>query len=327
MPVTPKASVAGERKGTPESVPSHGIKASGRAFLRTWSTRLGLTALVAVLVPACAWHNYLLRHKMLRLVSVAERSLSDNGAASGLGDQADRSIPLYVHAAKTSARAIPCSVAAVEACASSFRRVEVDVAFSSDLVPYLSHGDNLSRISNSKQAFTERLSSKALDKLALSDGSRLMRLAAFCKLHARRFEHVILDVKTSHSQARQKAETVSRILGDEDGERYAVVSLSGPFLTWLRRKRPQMPVGCESYLAVSNWLAGFQVASWTFTEVTEDIDERARKLGLKRLYWTAWTDADLALIAGWHPEYIVVDLSGTAPPAIPAQWRREAAGE
>jgi hypothetical protein len=281
-------------------------------------------ALLTISAVVLSWLHYGARHKLLRALTVAESffegEMSESGGSGPVPEPG--AIPFYIHAGRAGREFAPCSEASMAACAREYRRVEVDVSFSSDLVPYLSHGDNLSAVTGEPMEHIGRYSAEQLDRLVLTDGSRLLRFEKFASGCARDFEHTILDIKTSHQMAQEKAAVLSGLLGSRVSGRYMVISTSGPFLSWFRRLQPGIPVGCESYLALSSWLAGFQLASRSVERVGESGDIRARRFGLKRVYWTAWTEKGLERMLSWHPEFIVVDLGGERPPQIPARWRK-----
>ena len=300
-----------------ESVPG----ATGpRLRLSAWLKR-GATAACALLaLLALGWSNYYLRHKMLRLVTVIESALTPGGSSEGTASAEAGAVPLYLHAAKPDRGCLPNSMLSVEAAARRYRRIELDLVFSSDDVPFLGHGNELAAITTGSLEDPERRTAAELDEIGLKDGSKLARFARFAECHAGRFDHIILDVKTSHSGAEAKARALAGIIGPGEGGRYLVVSLSGVFLSWFKQARPEVPVGCESYLATANWLAGFDAISLPLARVNESHDRRARRLGLKRFYWTAWHEDHLRRLLSWKPEGVIVDLAGENPPRIPDQW-------
>lgn len=278
----------------------------------------------AVALGMAGWSNYWVRHKLLRLVSVAERVLTAAARSPAPGSAAgeDGGVPVYIHGARTRPGVAYNSKAAVEAAAGGFRLVEVDLAFSRDLVPYLSHGGDLARRSGRALRGLDAYDSAELDGLLLADGSGLLRFEDFQRRYRERFDGIILDVKTSHARAHEKAQILGALIGPEGERRYRVISLSGVFLRWFQNERPGIPVACESYLAISNRLAGFPGVSWTAADITAGRDRLARGLKLHRLYWTAYTEKDARWILAWRPDATISDLGGEAPPEIPARWRR-----
>jgi hypothetical protein len=196
------------------------------------------------------------------------------------------------------------------------------VAFSSDGVPYVSHGGDLTRRAGQPMGFIEEYASDELDRLVLVDGSALLRFEDFQKRYGGRFDRILLDVKTWHAGSASKARTLSGLIPAEDAKRFEVISLSGVFLLRFKDERPEIPAGCESYLAVGNRLAGFDMLSCSFLRVNAARDRTARRMGLKRLYWTAWSREDIARILSWRPDGLIVDLGGENPPPVPDAWRK-----
>ncbi len=69
-------------------------------------------------------------------------------------------------------------------------------------------------------------------------------------------------------------------------DKYMVIRLSGVLLMHIKKECPELSVGCESYLALGNWLTSFDLVSWQWRKISPFRDRIAQALGLYRLYGT-----------------------------------------
>lgn len=277
-----------------------------------WRRRRRLAAGAVLVLAVLGWQSYLVRHYVLRTLTLLERAVV---VPAGPGVTAAPAPPaVFLHAARTRPGTAPNSRAAVAEAAAGFRRVEVDVGFSRDLVPYLSHGDDLAARAGRPLGFIEELDARQLDALPLLDGSRLVRLEDFLAHEAHGFDEIALDVKARHGGARQKAAVLARLLAPFGVGRVLVVTTSSPLLFWLKGALPQLRGGSETFGVMSNWLAGFDVFSAPYTDVAPFWNGAAQRLGLRRFYWTAHTPAQLDTLLALAPDALIVDLGGTEPP-------------
>lgn len=133
---------------------------------------LGIVVLVAA-VPS----DY--RHPALRLLTEIERAVSSMSSDSPPGELAAATPEVFVHRGRFEPDQLANSAAAIEAGAGRFANIEIDVAFSRDLIPYVSHGDDLAELTGQALGIVDDYDSESLDRLELRDGSRLMRLETF----------------------------------------------------------------------------------------------------------------------------------------------------
>jgi glycerophosphoryl diester phosphodiesterase len=288
--------------------------------------RLATAAILLSLLAALAWRLPRVRHEVCFELAKRERALDGSPLTPAPGPPgAVAAIPHLLHAGKPGPGFLANSERSLRAAAERARAVEVDVGFTRDLVPYLSHENDFGLQRGSGPA--DRLSAHTaaeVDAVILTDGSRPMRLAAFVRDLLPRFDRVALDLKTTQIDAEAKARTLVAILAELPAERLQIIGRPGPILIWLERLRPALPTGCESYGPIANRAAGLDLFSARATEVTRDADRRAREGGLHRLYWTATTADELARIQAWRPDSIIVDLADAGADALPPEWRRTA---
>tara|TARA_R110002072_G_scaffold10621_9_gene49478 strand:- start:2039 stop:2638 length:600 start_codon:yes stop_codon:yes gene_type:complete len=196
----------------------------------------------------------------------------------------------------------------------------VDVAFSKDLVPYVSHDTDFARLSG---AATDRLSlhnAAEVDATRGPEGEPALRLAALAKVAE--CEVLVLDVKTDHRRVGAKARALLDALGARRAGVWAI-SMSGPFLQALGAEAPELRLGCEGYLPLGNSLAGFHVSSLGLAQVTSARDDLARSRGLLRLYWTARNPAQLEELRAWSPDALLFDAPRIPPEELPPGTRLE----
>lgn len=268
-----------------------------------------LGGVVLILLLVIGWQNYWVRHKMLRGVtqveSVAYGFLSDPD-----GDSTETR--LYLHRAQFG-EAPPNSAIGLDALPTGIR-VEIDVCFTSDHVPYLSHGDDHEGAAPQSLDF-QQLTSKQVKRMKRKDGNDFLPLAEFTKRYLPRFDGVIIDVKTDHSDAQAKAEALAPLLDGHAGV-CTITSLSGRFLWELRREVPDAKVGCESFGPLANWLADFDGYHAEIGRVDDARNEAADALGLRRLYYVADDKGDRKRIEAWKPEACIVKATDTFQDAL-----------
>jgi glycerophosphoryl diester phosphodiesterase len=291
------------------------------------SARLaGLTTLLLVgLGAAVAWRVPRIRHEVCFELAKWERAVdgSPRGPSGGPPARVEAT-PHLLHAGKPGPGYLPNSERSLREAARTARAVEIDVGFTRDLVPYLSHENDFGALLGTGPDRLSAHTSAEVDAMAFTDGSRPMPLAAFAAALLGRFDLVAIDLKTTQADAEAKARTLAAILAPFPAERLQVIGRPGPILIWLERLRPALATGCESYLPLANRAAGLDLFSARATEVTRDADRRAREGGLVRLYWTATSADELARIQAWRPDAIIVDLADAGAEALPAAWRRSA---
>lgn len=287
--------------------------------------RAAAALLVAALglALALAWRSPGARHDLLFEVAKVERALDRSPRSPEPGPKPDvAATPHLLHAGKPGPGFLANSGRSLREAAERARAVEIDVGFTRDLVPYLSHDDDLGVLLGTGP---DRLSAHwaaEVDALTFTDGTRPMRLEAFARELLPRFDRVAIDLKTSGAAAESKARAFLAALGEPPPGQVQLIGRPGPLLTWVRRLRPALPAGCESYGPLVNRAAGLDVFSARASELTRDADRRAREGGLHRLYWTASSADALAAIQAWRPDAIIVDLADAGAGALPAEWRR-----
>ena len=278
--------------------------------------RLGCSALAGALVLGLAWQHALTRHRLLLALTSLERRWTSAGPSPTQPRQASAH---WAHAAWTGAQPPNSGPSARAACA-SFRGVEVDVAFSKDLVPYVSHDNDFARLSGAAKDRLSLHSAAEVDAIRGPEGEPALRLAALVKLAE--CEVLVLDVKTDHRRVGAKARALLEALGPRRAGAW-VVSMSGPFLQALGAEAPELRLGCEGYLPLGNSLAGFHVSSLERDQITSTRDDSARSRGLLRLYWTAKDLTQLEELRAWSPDALLFDAPRIPPEELPPGTRLE----
>lgn len=283
---------------------------------RKWPRRVAALAVALGLALALGWQHPLTRHRLLLTLTSLERRWS-------VGEGAPRggSVPAHwVHAAWASGDQPPNSAPSARAACRTYRGVELDVAFSTDLVPYLSHDHDFPRLSGKADDRLSRHSSAEIDSIRGPEGEPALRLASL--VPEAKSEVLVLDVKTDHRRAGEKAEALLAALGQRRRGVW-VISMSGPFLQALGARAPELRLGCEGYLPWGNSLAGFHVSSLGRQQLTSARDESARARGLLRLYWTARDPAQLEELRSWAPDALLFDAPRVPASSLPEGTRLE----
>lgn len=275
---------------------------------------------------AAAWRTPRWRHEVRywQTKRDAARDGSPRAPAAGAPADAD-AIVVMLHAGKPGPGYLANSERSLRAAAERARAVEIDVTLTTDLVPYLTHDDDLGRNAGSGPDRASAHTAAELDAITFTDGTRPMRLSTFARELLPRFDRVVIDLKTRRDGAAAKARALLEALGPAPRDRLQFIGRPGPVLMELARLEPGLALGCETYGPAANRAEGFTVYSMRATEVTQDADRRAREAGLHRLYWTAQSAEQLARLQAWRPEAIIVDLADAGADALPAAWRRGAA--
>ncbi|MBN1656735.1 MAG: hypothetical protein JXA30_23380 [Deltaproteobacteria bacterium] len=228
----------------------------------------------------------------------------------------------YIHRAQTSSLELRNSKIALDSSVALFHAVEIDISFSQDLIPYVSHGDDLDDLTGHAIEDINKLTSKKIDALETRDGGRLLSFERFCHDYLPRFRALLLDVKTNHDELNKKASIFSTLIPRNMSHKITVLSLSGSFLTTLKHIRPDLSLACESFSPTANWLAGFTAVSQNIYVINTHRDIIARWLGLSRIYWTAHNEAEARRIRSFGPDGIIVHMGGTNPPTLPIKAKR-----
>jgi len=194
------------------------------------------------------------------------------------------------------------------------------VTFTRDLVPYLSHDEDFARLSGAPGDRLSQHWAAEVDATRGPEGEPSLRLAAL--MAVAECEVLVLDVKTDHHRAQAKARALLEALGSRRAGVW-VLSMSGPFLQALGAEAPELRLGCEGYLPLGNYLAGFHVSSLDRAQVTSARDEAARSRGLLRLYWTARDPAQLEELRAWSPDALLFNAPEIPPSALPPATRLE----
>jgi glycerophosphoryl diester phosphodiesterase len=283
-----------------------------------WLRRVGVLALAVALALGLGWLHPLTRHRLLLTLTALERRWSADAGVPAA--PAETRAAHWVHAAWATDDLRPNSGPSARAACRTFRGVEVDVAFSTDLVPYVSHDHDFARLSGKPQDRLSLHSAAEIDAIRGPEGEPALRLAALVSEAA--CEVLILDVKTDHRRADAKAAALLEALGSRRQGVWAL-SMSGPFLQALGGRAPELRLGCEGYLPLGNSLAGFHVSSLDRAQVTSSRDAAARARGLLRLYWTARDPAQLKELQAWSPDALLFDAPRIPREGLPAETRLE----
>lgn len=288
-----------------------------------WPRRVLLALLALAAALAIGWRLPRVRHELCFELSKRERALDASPRTPEPGPaSAVAATPHLLHAGKPGPGFLANTERSLRGAAAMARAIEIDVTLTRDLIPYVSHDDDLGLQLGTGRDRVSRHTAAEIDAMTLTDGSRLIRLERFAAELLPRFERVAVDLKTSQDDAERKAARILAALGDTPPGLVQIIGRPGPVLTWMKRLRPALPVGCESYGPIANRAAGFDLFSARASEVTRGADRRARERGLYRLYWTASTADELARIQAWRPDGIIVDLADAGAEALPAEWRR-----
>jgi len=252
---------------------------------------VGLVVL-AVLAGAL-WQDTTMRHRMLRVLGYIEPLVYP--VLSGSPPQVTPNY--YLHRAH--AGGASNSAPAIEAARGIADRIEIDVCFTSDLVLFLSHGDDFAGATPDGLDF-ETLTAADVSGVPRSDGTPFLRFEQFLAQYAGQFADVIVDVKTDHTRASAKAEQMAALTASHDN--LIFTSLSGVFLLRFKRLLPEARMGCELYGPVAAYLAGLDGYHADLNRVTRRRDGVAWRLGLRRLYYTADTPG----AQEYYPEGLIV---------------------
>lgn len=270
-----------------------------------------------------AWRSPRVRHEVWWQYTKLERARDASPRAPAAGPPRDAdAVPVLLHAGKPGPGYLANSERSLRAAAERARAVELDVALSNDLVPYLSHEDDLGRNAGTGEDRVSAHTAAELDAMTFTDGSRPLRLAVFVRELLPRFDRVALDLKTRQDRAEPKARALLEALGPVPLDRLQVIGRPAPVLMALARLRPGIALGCETYGPRANRAEGFTVYSARASDVTQDADRRARRAGLHRLYWTASSAEELVRIRAWRPDAVILDLADAGADALPPAWRR-----
>ncbi len=175
--------------------------------------RLLILTLTGFVIFALIWQNYHLKHYTIRLLTEMESLTTVAGIPKKrTGDTANSLTRCYIHRARVSQDVSDNSSYAVERAAKRFRSIEIDIAYSSDLIPYISHGDDLSHRAGRTMNHVNKYTTDELNSIIMADGSSLMSLSYFGRFWADAFDGVIIDVKTDHSYAEEKAHNLLRCI-------------------------------------------------------------------------------------------------------------------
>jgi glycerophosphoryl diester phosphodiesterase len=290
---------------------------------------LALAAAAVALALAVGWQNFRVRHELCLVLTQAERLAMGRswhpppGGVPAVPAVASLAgIPHLLHAGKPGPGHLANSGPALVEAARVARAVEVDIAITRDLVPYLSHDDDFGQLTGTTPARLSARTSVEVEAARLSDGSSPVRLVDFLRRWGAGFDLVVLDVKTFQANAAAKARAIVAALPAEVRPRLRIISLCGPVLSFVRVLAPGIPLGSETYGPLANRAAGFSILPARVSEISDAQDAVARRLGLYRLYWTAATRSEHAAIVARRPEAVIIDLSGADAPTLPAPWRR-----
>jgi len=300
----------------PEVSPGPGPEADAPARGGRRLRQLGGLALAVALALGLGWLHPLTKHRLLLALTALERRWSSGGPTP---TQPRQDSAHWVHAAWTGGQPPNSGPSARAACA-SFRGVEVDVTFSKDLVPYVSHDHDFSRLSGKPDDRLSLRNAAEIDAIRGPEGEAALRLAALVRVAE--CEFLVLDVKTDHRRAGPKAKALLAALGSRRAGVWAL-SMSGPFLQALGAEAPELRLGCEGYLPLGNSLAGFHVSSLARDQLTSARDEAARSRGLLRLYWTARNSDQLAELRAWSPDALLFDAPQIPSDELPPGTRSE----
>ncbi len=255
---------------------------------------------VLIVVLAGSWQSYWVRHKILRLVTGVEAALYFIVPAPR--SETAGSETVYLHRGQLQDGPAN-SAAALQQANGRVRGVELDVCFTADMVPYLSHGDDFAGARPQSLDF-QALGSREAGSMLRSDGEPFLSLHDFVREHAGNFPCVLLDVKTDHSDAAAKAAALVECLAEDVG-RYRVTCLSGRLLWEVKALRPDLPCGCETMGPIAAWLGGFDAFHARLSEVEDSTDAAARGLGLQRLYFVVGSADELRRVEELKPEAFI----------------------
>ena len=246
--------------------------------------RVALVLALVAIALIVAWNVDYARDRMLRAVTEAERRVTARGAASPTHPLPAAATTIYAHRGVVRAGLPENSAAAIAAAPALHPFLEIDVFFDRDGLPYVGH-------------------------YAHTDPQQRVPFDRFAREELGKFEAVLLDVKTARDDGQEVVDRFCNAIPRDTRTRITVLSLSGVFLTRLRRQRPELGTACESYLPLASKLAGFSAVSLYIGNVNTTRDALARRLGLERIYWTAFDAGMLARLKAWQPEGLIADFT------------------
>jgi hypothetical protein len=140
-----------------------------------------------------------------------------------------------------------------------FRRLEVDISFSSDLKPYLFHGPRLGLVGI--QGNFSDYSSNEIDKWRLKNNEPIITLGRFCYLYANKFEKIYLDVKGDNYDYKKKAQSIWQAIKDYEIQRFVLIGVPWRVIKKVKSELPLVNVGYEKKGVIANYLLGADTVS------------------------------------------------------------------
>ncbi len=247
--------------------------------------RAVIAGLIACVLFAGLWQNYLFRHKALRGISKIESvlyPLLPESEIRGAGVE-------FSHRCNTADR-----------IAAGGTNLEIDICFSSDLVPFCSHGDDIVGTTIDKLDLQAMPAAEAL-KAGRKDRKKLLKLEHLAEFLPATTKRILFDIKSNHDHAEEKANVLAGLIESLSQQEVTVTCLSGPVI-WHLMDEVDISGGVEAIGPFASWLSGTDRFHGDFLEISDSEDRIAGGLGLKRLYYTKFQE-DNAL----QPEWIIVD--------------------
>lgn len=249
-----------------------------------WFRRAFIAGLIASVLFAGLWQNYLFRHKALRGMSKIESvlyPLLPESTIKGAGIE-------FSHRSNT-----------IDRMASGGPNLEIDICFSSDLVPFCSHGDDIVGTQIDKLDLQTMSAAEAM-KAGRIDGKQLLKLEHLADYLPATTKRILFDIKSNHDRAEEKADVLATLI-ESFPQDITVTCLSGPVI-WHLMDEVDIGCGVEAIGPFASWFSGTGRFHGNFLEISDPEDRIAGGLGLKCLYYTRFQE-----YSPLQPEWIIVD--------------------
>jgi glycerophosphoryl diester phosphodiesterase len=172
-----------------------------------------------------------------------------------------------------------------DALEAGFRGIEIDISFSSDLVPFVFHGPDLAPVGCEGQ-FSD-VSSDEIKNFRLKNGESIITLKEFCRLYGTKFDRVYLDIKADNSHYKKRAGMMIQEMNNFDSHKIVLIGFPWRVMREVKRKLPDISIGIEQKGTIANFLLGGDMVSLHYrNEFSYAEYKLAKLLGLDVVTWT-----------------------------------------
>lgn len=166
-----------------------------------------------------------------------------------------------------------------------FRNIEIDISFSSDFIPFIFHGPDLTLVGREGQFVN--FSSKKIKRFRLKNGQPIITLKEFCHLYGSKFKKVYLDIKADNQYYKKKAGMIVREMTDYDSDNIVLIGFPWRIMREVKRSLPHISIGIEQKGAIANFLLSGNMVSLNYrNEFSYAEYKLAKFLGLDVVTWT-----------------------------------------